>query len=147
VSDPDSACFKLAHHVPWRHPGALTVGAYAGICSGAEIVALETEKPAKRNAIFWVNKQLKESHTLLSGDAIEFAFLVIGFARNIARKKGIVDGISDRTPLCQNQDVLRAAAMIVDLVSDETGDAASFISQCRVLANLNIAGTVGRKRR
>ena len=99
VGDLDGAGVKLAHHVPGSHPGALAMGAYAGISSGAEIVAPKAEEPTKRDAIFLVNKELEERHALLSGEAVELAFFVIGLARDIAGDKGIVNGISDRAAL------------------------------------------------
>ena len=97
---------------------------------------------SQRNAIFRVDKQLEEGHALLRGKAVELTLLVIGPARHIAREKGVVNGIADRAALRQHQNVFWSAPAIVDLIADERGDAGSLVSQCWVLENLNLAGTI-----
>lgn len=110
----------------------------AAIGPGAKIGAAEAQQPTECDTIFGVEVQLEEGKALLRCDAIEGAFLVIGFAGNAALDERVMDGIADRAALRQYQDVLWSPIMILNLVLYEIANSESFLLQRAELENLNI---------
>jgi hypothetical protein len=107
-----------------------------------KISAPKTEKPTEGYSIFRIDEQLEERQALLRCKAIEFPLLVVRPTGHVLCYKFVMNGVSYRAPLRKNQDILRSAALIVYLVTDERGNTSRLISQRIVLTNSNIASAI-----